>query len=123
VLDALRDVEDQLSALRLLTAQLAAAERAVTAAREAERIITNQYLAGTVSYTNVVVAQTVALNNAQAALDVKQSRLLAAVALIEALGGGWEAAQLPSRERINELAPLNFSPVPPPIAWPQSKPP
>ena len=123
MLDALRDVEDQLVALRILAEQEAALEAAVTASREAERIISNQYLAGTVPYTSVVVAQAAALNNAQAALDVKQSRLLAAVALIEALGGGWEAAQLPSRERINELAPLNFSPVPPPIAWPQSKPP
>ena len=123
VLDALRDVEDQLVALRILAEQEAALEAAVTASREAERIISNQYLAGTVPYTSVVVAQAAALNNAQAELDVKQSRLLAAVALIEALGGGWEAAQLPSRERINELAPLNFSPVPPPIAWPQSKPP
>ena len=93
----------------------------MTASREAERIISNQYLAGTVPYTSVVVAQAAALNNAQAALDVKQSRLLAAVALIEALGGGWEAAQLPSRERIDELAPLNFSPLPPPIARPQQK--
>ena len=121
VLDALREVEDQLVALRILAEQEAALEAAVTAAREAERIISNQYLAGTVPYTSVVVAQAAALNNAQAALDVKQSRLLAAVALIEALGGGWEAAQLPSRERIDELAPLNFSPVPPPIAWPQPK--
>jgi NodT family efflux transporter outer membrane factor (OMF) lipoprotein len=121
VLDALRDVENQLSALRLLKDQLAAAERAVTASREAERIITNQYLAGTVSYTSVVVAQTVALTNAETALDVQQSQLLAAVSLIEALGGGWEASQLPSRERLNEIAPLDFNPLPPPIAWPQPK--
>ena len=122
VLDALRDVEDQLSALRLLKDQLAAAERAVTAAREAERIIMNQYLAGTVSYTSVVVAQTTALTDAEAALDVKQSQLLAAVSLIEALGGGWGSAQLPSRERLNELSPLDFNPLPPPLARPRPQP-
>jgi NodT family efflux transporter outer membrane factor (OMF) lipoprotein len=122
VLDALRDVEDQLSALRFLKDQAAATQRAVTAAREAERIIMNQYLAGTVAYTSVVVAQTTALTNAETALNVKQSQLLAAVLLIEALGGGWEAAQLPSRERLNEIAPLDFNPLPPPIAWPQPKP-
>ena len=74
----------------------------MTAAREAERILSNQYLAGTVPYTSFVVAQTAALNDAEAALDVKQSQLLAAVSLIEALGGGWDASQLPSRERLNE---------------------
>jgi len=121
VLDGLREVEDQLVALRILAEQEAALEAAVTASREAERIISNQYLAGIVSYTSVVIAQAAALNNAQAELDVKQSRLVAAVALIEALGGSWDAAQLPSRERINELAPLNFNPLPPLVAWPQPK--
>ncbi len=121
VLDALREVEDQLSALRLLKEPAIALEAAVVASREAERIITNQYRAGTVSYTSVVVANTAALNNAVAALDVTQTRLLAAVALIEALGGGWEVSQLPSRERIDELAPLNFNPLPPPIARPQPR--
>ena len=72
-------------------------------------------------YTSVVVAQTTALTDAQAALDVKQSQLLAAVSLIEALGGGWETSQLPSRERLNEIAPLDFNPLPPPIARPQPK--
>ena len=122
VLDALREVEDQLSALRLLKEPAIALEAAVAASREAERIITNQYKAGTVSYTSVVVANTAALNNAVAALDVTQTRLLSAVALIQALGGGWEASQLPSRERLDELSPLNFSPLPPPAAWPQLKP-
>jgi outer membrane protein TolC len=79
----------------------------------------NQYLPGTVSYTSVVFAQTAALSNAEAVLDVRQSQLVAAVALIEALGGGWQASDLPSRERVKELAPLNFSPLPPPVAWPK----
>jgi NodT family efflux transporter outer membrane factor (OMF) lipoprotein len=117
VLDGLREVEDQLAALRVLKDQTAALEAAVTAAREAERIISNQYLAGTVPYTSVVVAQTAALTNAQAALEAKQARLVAVVALIEALGGGWEVSQMPSRERLRELSPLNFSPLPPPDGW------
>jgi NodT family efflux transporter outer membrane factor (OMF) lipoprotein len=118
VLDALQQVEDQLVALRVLKQQAAALDAALTAAREADRIIMNQYLAGTVSYTSVVVAQTAALSSAEAVLDVRQSQLVAAVALIEALGGGWQASDLPSRERVKELAPLNFSPLPP-VAWPK----
>ena len=113
VLTGFQQVEDQLSGLRILAEQAAAEDIAVAASREAERIITNQYKAGTVAYTNVVVAQTAALVNAEAALTVRQSRLLASVALIQALGGGWDAAQLPSPERIEADSPLNFSPFPP----------
>ena len=118
VLTGFQQVEDQLAAQRILAEQAAAQEIAVASSREAERIITNQYKAGTVAYTNVVVAQTAALSNAEAALNVRQSRLLAAVALIQALGGGWDAAQLPSRDRIEKDSPLNFSPFPPEDAIP-----
>src|SRR5439155_17009459 len=116
VLTGFQQVEDQLAALRILAQQATAEDIAVTASREAERIIFNQYKAGTVAYTNVVVAQTAALGNAETALGIRQSRLIAAVALIQALGGGWDAAQLPSRERIESDSPLNFSPLPPPDA-------
>jgi NodT family efflux transporter outer membrane factor (OMF) lipoprotein len=113
VLTGFQQVEDQLAAQRILAEQAAAQDIAVASAREAERIITNQYKAGTVAYTNVVVAQTAALGNAQTALTIRQNRLLAAVALIQALGGGWDAAQLPDRDRIESDSPLNFNPLPP----------
>jgi outer membrane protein TolC len=54
----------------------------------------NQYKAGTVAYTAVITAQTIALADAQTLLNIRQSRLTASVALIEALGGGWHAASL-----------------------------
>ena len=118
VLAAFQQVEDQLAALRILAEQAAAERAALASAREAERIIFNQYKAGTVAYTSVVVAQTAALSNAETVLNVQQSRLVASVALIEALGGGWDASRLPSRGRIEEDSPLNFSPFPPPDAVP-----
>ena len=114
VLTAFQQVEDQLAALRILADQAEAEAAAVKSAREAERIINNQWLAGTVAYTSVVVAQATALANEETALNIRQSRLVASAALIQALGGGWDASQLPSRERIEEEAPLNFSPFPPP---------
>jgi NodT family efflux transporter outer membrane factor (OMF) lipoprotein len=119
VLTGFQQVEDQLAALRILAQQAAALDKAVAASREAERIIFNQYKAGTVAYTNVVVAQTAALGNAEDALRVRQSRLVAAVALIQALGGGWSTGELPSRDRIERDQPLNFSPLPPPDADPR----
>jgi NodT family efflux transporter outer membrane factor (OMF) lipoprotein len=114
VLTAFQQVEDQLAALRILAEQAEAEAAAVKSAREAERIINNQWLAGTVAYTSVVVAQATALANEETALNIRQSRLVASAALIQALGGGWDAAQLPGRERIDQDAPLDFSPFPPP---------
>ncbi len=113
VLTAFQQVEDQFAALRILAQQAEVQDKAVAAAFEAARIINNQYLAGTVAYTNVIVADQTALTDAVTAVNIRQSRLVASAALIQALGGGWDAAQLPSRNVIEENAPLNFSPFPP----------
>jgi len=113
VLTAFQQVEDQLAALRILAQQAEVQDKAVAAAFEAARIINNQYLAGTVAYSNVIFADQIALTNAETAVNIRQSRLVASAALIQALGGGWDIAQLPSRDRIEENAPLNFSPFPP----------
>src|SRR5215831_5388006 len=115
VLTAFQQVEDQLAALRILADQAEVQDKAVAAAFEAARIINNQYLAGTVAFTTVIVADQTALSNAETAVNIRQSRLVASAALIQALGGGWDANRLPSRERIEEDAPLNFSPFPPAV--------
>ncbi|MGH7110036.1 MAG: efflux transporter outer membrane subunit [Stellaceae bacterium] len=113
VLTAFQQVEDELAASRLLARQQTAEDKAVAAARTAERVIFNQYKAGLIPYTNVVVAQATALADAESALQIRQSRLVASVSLIEALGGGWSTAQLPGRGRIERDVPLDFSPLPP----------
>ncbi len=64
------------------------------AAREAETLTLNQYKAGTVPYSSVISAQTTRLNAEQTALNVLSNRLQASVALIQDLGGGWDASQL-----------------------------
>jgi NodT family efflux transporter outer membrane factor (OMF) lipoprotein len=105
VLTSFQQVEDQLAASRILAEQAAVQEEAVRSAREAERLIFNQYRAGTVPYTNVVVAQTAALSNAQTALTIRENRLTASASLLQALGGGWDPSQLPSRDAIIDAAP------------------
>ncbi|MGH6989883.1 MAG: efflux transporter outer membrane subunit [Stellaceae bacterium] len=95
VLTAFQQVEDDLASLRILAREATAQSQTVRDARQAERLTMNQYLAGTVAYTSVVVAQTTALSNEEAALTILQNRLTASVALISALGGGWNAADLP----------------------------
>ncbi len=113
VLTAFQQVEDQLAAQRILAQEATVQDAAVASAREAERVINNQYLAGTVAYTSVVVAEQTALADAETALNIRSSRLVASAALIQALGGGWDAALLPSRELIEQAAPLDFNPFPP----------
>jgi outer membrane protein TolC len=89
LLSAFKDVEDALSSLRILAQQAEAQAAAVALARRAVEIALNEYRAGTQSYTAVVTAQTTALSNEQTALQVEEARLAQSVALMEALGGGW----------------------------------
>jgi outer membrane protein TolC len=95
VLTAFQQVEDQLAALHILAQQAAVQDGAVKAAQEAERLTLNQYEAGTVDYTSVITAQANALSSQQTALGILQNRVAASVALIAALGGGWDTSQLP----------------------------
>ena len=58
------------------------------------------------AYTSVITEQTLLLSDQQTALSVQQSRLVASVALIEALGGGWSPADLPKKIKTpNPLVP------------------
>jgi NodT family efflux transporter outer membrane factor (OMF) lipoprotein len=95
VLTAFQQVEDELVALRVLERQATAEDAAVAAARHAVQVTMNQYLAGTVAYTSVITEQTLALGDEQTALAIQQSRLVASVTLIQALGGGWQTQDLP----------------------------
>lgn len=106
VLTAFQQVEDQLAALRILAQQAKVQDEAVTAAQEQVAIQLNQYSAGTTAFTAVVVAQAQLLSNQVAALTIRQSRFVASVALIEALGGGWDRALLPPAVELETANPL-----------------
>lgn len=94
VLLGFQEVEDNLAALRILGEEAIVQEDAVRAARESVNLTTNQYKAGTVSYINVVTVQTTQLNNERAAVGILGRRLVAAVTLVKALGGGWNVSEL-----------------------------
>jgi len=96
VLGGLQETEDNLVALRLLADEAQVQDEAVQAAREALRLTTNQYRAGTVGYLNVVTVQVAAYNNERTALTILGRRLSAAVLLIKALGGGWSGFDKPT---------------------------
>jgi NodT family efflux transporter outer membrane factor (OMF) lipoprotein len=93
VLTGFQDVEDNLAALRILDEEAQSQELAVKSARESVILTTNQYKAGIVSYLNVVTVQTIALTNERAVISINGQRLNAAVLLVRALGGGWNASK------------------------------
>jgi len=92
VLASFQQVEDEIVTLRVLEQEGAIEDETVKKAREAEALTLNQYKAGTVPYSSVITAQTTRLSAEETALQVLSSRLQASVALIEALGGGWDAS-------------------------------
>ncbi len=96
VLTAFQQIEDQLGALRVLAQQAVAEDAAVASARRAVDVTLNEYRAGTVAYTSVIIEQALLLADQQTALAIQQNRLVASVTLIEALGGGWNASDLPN---------------------------
>jgi NodT family efflux transporter outer membrane factor (OMF) lipoprotein len=114
VLVSFQQVEDQLAASRILEQQATVQDRAVAAAREAERLALNQYRAGTVDYTTVITAQATALSNEETAVNLHQTRLVASVDLVQALGGGWNSQQLPTVDQVESGATPFSPPLPPP---------
>ena len=90
-LAAMKEVEDQLSALATLAAQTEHVRAAADAAERIEQQQLNRYQAGLSSYTEVVTAQASALSARRNLLQLQLQRQQAAVGLIQALGGGWEA--------------------------------
>ena len=96
VLTAFQEVEDNLAALRILNDEAQAQQAAVTAAEHSLDLSTNRYKGGVVSYLEVTTAQSTALADERAAVDILRRRMTASVSLIKALGGGWNSANLPS---------------------------
>lgn len=91
VLVAFQEVEDQLSALRLLHEQDQAQGRAVDAARRATQLSDIRYRNGLVSQLELLDARRGELRNRRQAVQVRAARFASTVGLIRALGGAWDA--------------------------------
>lgn len=89
VLAAFQDVENQLVAARVLQQQQALREEAARAADLAEQQMLNRYKAGQVSFSEVIAAQASAQSARRALVQLQADRQTAAVALVQAVGGGW----------------------------------
>lgn len=96
VLSAFRDVEDQLSALRVLQQEATATQQAVEAARRSTELSTIRYRGGVTTYLEVLTNQTIQLNDERTAAALVARRMVASAQLQIALGGGWNKVQLPA---------------------------
>jgi NodT family efflux transporter outer membrane factor (OMF) lipoprotein len=95
VLSAFQEVEDNMAALRILQAEAQTEDVAVGAARHSVELSITRYRGGVTSYLEVTTAQSAALTDEVTAVTILTRRMTASVLLIKAIGGGWDASQIP----------------------------
>jgi len=100
VLTAFQQVEDNLAALRILAQTIEQQDSAIESAERSLEEAEARYKAGLDPYLNVLTAQTILLNDQQAAVNFQMQRMVSSVQLIKALGGGWSASQIPSPKEL-----------------------
>jgi NodT family efflux transporter outer membrane factor (OMF) lipoprotein len=96
VLTGFQEVEDNLAAMRILSQTLQKQNEAVQSAKRSFEEATVRYKAGVDPYLNVLIAQTIFLNDQQAAVNFRTQQMVASVQLIKALGGGWNNSRIPA---------------------------
>jgi NodT family efflux transporter outer membrane factor (OMF) lipoprotein len=100
VLTAFQQVEDYIATLRVLSEQIARQDAAIEAAQRYVKIAMARYQTGLDPYLDVMTAQLTLLSDQQTEVTLRVSEMTAAVQLIQALGGGWEATQLPAASQV-----------------------
>ena len=109
VLTAFQQVEDNLAALRILAQVIGQQDSAIESAGRSLQEADVRYKAGLDPYLNVIAAQTVLLNDQQAAVNFRMQHMLASVQLFKALGGGWESSQIPPASELGARVPDRFN--------------
>ena len=94
VLNAFREVQDNITGLQVLDAARQSQADAVASAHRQLDIATSRYVRGLVNYLDVVSAHLNLLTNEQQAAIILGQRLVTSVLLVKALGGGWDAESL-----------------------------
>ena len=102
VLTAFQQVEDALAQVRILSKQLIQQQQAEKSAEQFLKLELGRYQTGIDPYVDVVTAQTTLLADQQAVVTVQVQQMTGAVALIMALGGGWDISQLPTPAQVSK---------------------
>ena len=113
VLTAFQEVEDNLAALRILESEAKTEGAAVAAAEHSLALSNNRYRGGVATYLEVITAQSAALSDERTAVELSGRRMTDSVLLIKALGGGWNAASLPSAQDLAKSPAVASQPTSP----------
>ncbi len=105
VLTAFQQVEDNLASLRILSVEIQQQDAAVKSAERTLAIAKDRFKLGIDPYLNVITAQISLLSNQETAVSLRIQQMTASGGLIEALGGGWDASQLPSPAQLIRKVP------------------
>ncbi len=97
VLTGFQQVEDNVAALRILEHEAQVQDKAVVAAQQYLALAWTRYKGGVTSYLEVTTAQSAALSDELTAVNILGRRMVDAVTLVQALGGGWDRSALPQR--------------------------
>jgi len=111
VLTSFQAVEDQLAALRILSAEIIQQQTAINSSQRYLDLALLRYKTGVDSYLNVITAQNSLLTNRESQVSSELRRMSASVALIMALGGGWDPASLPKEKDLTAIPPRNSRPA------------
>lgn len=129
VLTAFEAVENYLASLRILSEEITQQHTAVASASHYLDLSLVRYRGGVDSYLNVITAQNAVLTSRETEVQIQLRQMSASVSLIMALGGGWDASQLPNREQLTAKQPkpnatdtTKPSSAPQPIAAPNPPP-
>ncbi|SFU37716.1 efflux transporter, outer membrane factor (OMF) lipoprotein, NodT family [Polaromonas sp. YR568] len=107
VIDAVRDVADQVASSQAIVRQQTEQRAAQEAAESAYEIAVQRYKAGLGNYLNVLTAETSVLAQRRQAVDLAARALDTQVALIRALGGGYTATQAQAAASVPPAAPTD----------------
>jgi NodT family efflux transporter outer membrane factor (OMF) lipoprotein len=107
VLTAFQQVEDNLSAVRILSQEIERQQAAVKSAQEFFTLSLGRYQTGIDPYLNVLTAQTTLLADQQTLVTLQIQQMVSAVNLVQALGGGWDRSQLPTPSQVSQKVPAS----------------
>ena len=105
VLSAFQQVEDGLAEVRILSKEIQQEQQAVESAETFLKLEQARYETGVDPYLDVLIAQTTVLADQQTLNGLQVQQMTFAVALVEALGGGWDRSQLPSTPQVTQKPP------------------
>ena len=100
VLTAFQQVEDYIVQTKILSTQIQQQSQALDSARAALDLENGRYQTGIDPYIDVVQLQNTVLADQSTLASLQIEQMTGAISLVEALGGGWDASQLPTPKQV-----------------------